>query len=312
VQVTAVNAAVGKNLTSDSLAIAVRAPAPWPSAVADKAGVRLTIEPRGATLDDALDERARVGVIAPPGRSVRLEARLFGFHGFQTERCDLGACKTPVAPAAMLGALKKLRADPLAERVAGAPRIDIAARLEEFGTTTIQFDHPVEPLRWSLGGSAAARKAVLSNDTGGVVAVSSFSVAHPDVERTISIEQALAGVEIDAPGALVVAKNDTYNVGALIGVLGESQGFASLIAQVELTNDRLGVGACLNHHKRWLDARLLGALAGNPGIRVEQDTLVRSGSTSLLDPRRRHFCVVVNAAQGSRSWLLSMNLAKRG
>lgn len=261
VQATALGVAGGKDLTSDLLRISVRARTPWMQGIAGKAGLRLALEPRNASLDDIIDDRAHLNVIAPAGRRAAIEARLYGFHGYLDDRLDLGVCKTPVTRGALQQVLRRLRREPLAEKVAGAPRIDIAARLDEFGAEAIQFEQAVDPLRWSLPPGAGAR-ARLVDDTGAEAIVERYQVDAPDRPFSVAAAEAMAGLVIAAPGALLVARHGGRSVSALVGVVESGQGLQGLGCSVALTTpNQKNAAHYLNLYKRWRNARLLGALA---------------------------------------------------
>ena len=202
--VEALGVATGSDIASEAIAMEVRAALPWQQSIEGKAGVSLRLEPREAPLEQFLDGAARIRVIAPPRRTVKLNARFFGVDGdlFHDESI---APPTPLTDEKLSElVVKKLAAEAQLEHLERAARIEVVISLDECGCGNVAFEKTVEPLRWLR---MADNRVRLSDDTGESTppTVERFDLDAVDVPTVVEYSDAVGGFEMRGKGGLLVA-----------------------------------------------------------------------------------------------------------
>jgi hypothetical protein len=211
--VAALGVATGGDIASEAIAVEVRAALPWQQAIQGKAGVSLRLEPRDAPLEQFLDGGARICVIAPPRRTVKLNARFFGVDG-DLLHDEAIAPPTPLTDRKLSElVVKKLATESLREHLERAARIEVVISLDEFGCGSVAFEKAVEPLRWQR---LADNKVRLSDDSGESTppTVECFDLDAVDTPFVVEHSDAVGGIEMRGRGGLLVAtlKGRPYEV----------------------------------------------------------------------------------------------------
>lgn len=280
---SALGAATGADISSDELAIEVRPSRPWQQAIAGKAGVSLSLEPRQASLEQLLDGGAHVRVAAPSGRHVRLDCRFYGADGTLFHEEMVGRYITPVSDQKLSEiVVQKLTADAQAERFERAVRIELTISLDEYGAESVAFEKDAEPLRWVRLNGTTIR---LSDDTGGETppTIECYDLGSADKARAIEYQMALEGITLHDKGGLLVAKHDKHRFSAIATVIQPHlTSFSDLDMPASLSGTTLQPVSLLNALKRWHAARrLIGPMA----------FIARSKAIRLLEQKLElHFC----------------------
>lgn len=267
VQVSAESRVTTQRIEPESLSLEVRAHEPWRQSVRRQAGFRLLMKPVNATFEDMAEGRAEISIHGPDERTATVELRLFDAHGHVSETQRLAQIGLPANAEACRTALKKLRREPLAEKLEATPRFDIAVAVEELGYDSLTFNHDVQPLRWKLEHVGKLLMARLVDEAGAdhEVVVRRYDISQPDRRAAVDTESCLAGFSVTPPGSLFVARHRGCRYAAVISLREKLTTLADLGANVRLGERRCTpsrhVAWLLVQHKRWRAARPLGPLA---------------------------------------------------
>jgi hypothetical protein len=86
-----------------------------------------------------------------------------------------------------------------------AHRVDIVASLDELGRQSLAFPHRIDPLRWHFDPANAQVRLIDESAHDAPVKVRTYALPTPAEVRAVDYDQAIAGIEIASPGALMVA-----------------------------------------------------------------------------------------------------------
>lgn len=203
--VSAFGVATGSDIASETISVEVRAALPWQQSIEGKAGVSLQLEPREAPLEQFLDGVARIRLLAPPRRTVKLNARFFGVDGGLFHDEIIGRCPTPLTDGKLSELVVQNFVDEAQfEHLERAARIEVVVSLDEYGCGNVAFEKAVEPIRWLR---CADRRVRLSDDTGEntLPTVERFDLNAVDVPRAVEYADAIGGLEMRGKGGLLVA-----------------------------------------------------------------------------------------------------------
>lgn len=261
--VSALGVATGGDIASEVISIDVRAAAPWQSSVAGKAGVGLKLHPLEAAFDQFLDGVARLRVIAPPRRSLKLNARFYGLNGEMF--CDeaLGRYATPIDDDKLSETVcRKLETESQSVNVERAARIELSVSLDEFGSGSVSFEKPIEPIRWLR---LDDRKVRLSNDTGEDTPpiIEKFDLESVDTATGVEYAQAIKGFELRGKGGLLVATHNGRSYEAIATVTQRNlTAFSDLEMPAKISGAASDPRQLIKSIKRWNGARrLMGPMA---------------------------------------------------
>lgn len=242
---------------------AIVPPHPWPDAMRDKAGFRLLLEPAGSPLEALFAGSAEARVFGPVGRFVGWSLETFDATGHLVAESDGGT--SPVGSAVPAAVLDRLR-QTLSEAIDAAHRVDLVASLGELGRQALAFPHEVEPLRWRF--DAPARRARLIDETAHdePVTIRLYPLATPLTKARIAYDDAVAGIDVAAPGALLIAdyRGRQYAIFASAPATDRLRALSDLGFAQSLALDRSeheAVLTLLTAHGRWRRARPVGAQA---------------------------------------------------
>ena len=260
---------------------AVAAPRPWVETMRGKAGFRLLVDPAGASLEQVFAGDATLRLFGPAGRAAVWSIETFDAAGQVTASIPGG--KTAVGDASeviamMLDRLREAGSD----AIDMAHRVDIVASIDELGRQSLAFPHRIDPLRWHFDPSNALARLIDESAHDATVKVRTYALSTPAKACVADYDQAITGIEIASPGALMVA----------IAAGRRYAMFASNPATMMKNLADLGVDQTLEIAKPDLEAALvlLSALARWQGARpVGPQALVRKVMT--LDRIERELAV---------------------
>lgn len=238
-----------KTESGDPISVEVRSPMPWQSAVGMKAGFHAVVDPPGARLEQLINDRARISVLGPAGRTVHVEAVTRDPNGHETATYKIGNVKLPSDRPAMRGVLDHLKDESVSDAIMSSPHIDLRFKVEELGVSSIGFPHEVQPLRWKrevIGGISIAR---LVDEVGKEedVRIDRYDIIAPDRRIPLDRIECSKGVEIPYPGSLLAVKLKGKWTSRLIG---------SPMAQKHVSLRDIGVDIWIN----LVDPKMLGRL----------------------------------------------------
>lgn len=260
---SALGTAIGTNIESDELIIDVRPSTPWQQAVAGKAGVSLSLEPRQASLEQLFSEGAVLRVSAPAGRNFKLDCRFYDADGTLFHDELIGRYAAPVSEQKLTKlVVSKLTSGSQAERLERAVRIELMISLDEYGAESVTFEKDAEPLRWIRLNDTTIQ---LSDDTGGDTppTVECYELNAADIARVVEYQKAVEGIELCDRGVLLVAKHNKRHFGAIATVMqSHLTSFSDLGFPANSSEASVNPTGVLNALKRWHNARkLMGPMA---------------------------------------------------
>jgi hypothetical protein len=260
---SALGAATGTNIESDELLVEVRQSQPWQQAIAGKAGVTLSLDPRQASLEQFFSGDALIRAGAPSGRNFKLDCRFYGADGMLFHDEMIGRFTSPFSDQKLSSSIiSKLTSETQSERIDRAVRIELAISLDEFGAETITFEKDAEPLRWVRIDSKTIR---LSDDTGGgtLPTIECFDLHAANTARAIEYETAVGGITLKDKGGLLVAIHRKQRFGAVATVINPNiSSFSDLGVPASVSVKDAQPIRLLNALKRWHAAsRLIGPMA---------------------------------------------------
>jgi hypothetical protein len=193
----------------------IRPPEPWLEAIQGKTGFRPVVEPADAGLELVLDGRAPITILGPAERAMRVAARLYNTSGHTTEEVALGDLASLGDRRALLRTVQRLTANPLAEKVQAAPRVDLVFNVEDLGTASLSFANKVRPIRWKLEHCDGEAQLRLIDEAGSCpeIKIDIYPLETPTTKRPADAAAFLFGSAVAAPGALysAVATGERYS-----------------------------------------------------------------------------------------------------
>jgi len=260
-------AQIARLIEPEQLVVEVRSPVPWREGIRRQAGIRAVLEPAESSFEDVLSGRAEITLHGPTGRSATAEVRLFDTNGHQAEGAELARLPVPSSAYAIQRAIEKLRTEPLSEKVQGAPRVDLLFRVEELGASSLTFSRDVEPLRWKLEPKDTGYAVRLIDEPGSdqQILVERFDIRVPDRPIALQLDATLAGVPVEPPGSLFVARQEKRTFAVIASVLEQKRltAFSDLGVDIALAsplNKPRRIARLLALQRRWGRARALGRL----------------------------------------------------
>lgn len=254
--VSALGVATGDDIESETLSIEVRTAKPWQSSVAGKSGIAVKLDPLEAEFDQFLDGSARLRIVAPSRRNLRLNVRFYGLNGEMFREEMLGQYATPIDGDKLSKAIaQKLGSEGQIANVERAARIELAISLEEFGSGIAAFEKPVEPVRWLR---LDDRKIRLSDDTGEdtPLVVEKYDLEAVDVATSVEYGQAIEGFELRGKGGLLVATHNGRPYEAIaIATQRNLTTFSDLGMPAKVSGAALDPRQIIKVLKRWNGAR---------------------------------------------------------
>jgi hypothetical protein len=215
------SAEITRLIEPEEFIVEVRSPVPWREGIRRQAGIRAVLEPAESTFEDVLSGRAQITLHGPSGRTGTAEVRLFDSNGHQAEGAELGRLPVPTSGHGIQRVIQKLHAEPLSEKVQGAPRVDLLFRVDELGASSLTFSRDVEPVRWKLEPKDAGFFVRLIDEAGSEqeIMVEQYDIRVPDRRITLQLGATIAGLPVEPPGSLFVARQGKRTFAAIASVL---------------------------------------------------------------------------------------------
>jgi hypothetical protein len=258
---------IARLIEPEQFVVEVRSPVPWREGIRVQAGIRAVLEPAESSFEDVLSGRAEITLHGPSGRSATAEVRLFDANGHQADGAELARLPVPSSSHAIQRVIQRLRTEPLSEKVQGAPRVDLLFRVDELGASSLTFSRDVEPLRWKLEPKDTGYAVRLIDEAGSEqeILVERYDIRVPDRRTVLQLDATLAGLPVEPPGSLFVARHDKRTFTAIASVFQQTRltELADLGVDIALAsplNDPRRIGLLLALQRRWGRARALGRL----------------------------------------------------
>ena len=288
--VSAIGAPSGSDVASEVIAFNVRSPLPWQLSMAGKTGVALKIEPREAPLAQFIEGRAFLHAIAPPRRSLKLNARFYDLKGELFSDAPCGRLVTPVDERKLSAiVVQKLTSDAQIVNVERAARIELAIALDEYGCGTVDFEKSVDPIRWIRIDNLKIR---LSDDTGDdtPLTVERFDLDAVNVATEVNYDLAIEGFELRGKGSLLVATHKGRPYEAIATTTQRNlAALSDLGMPAKISGAALEPPQLIRAVKRWNGAlRLMGPMAF---LRPKQRNQSSRACAMRLLMRQRLGCV---------------------
>jgi hypothetical protein len=260
------SAEITRLIEPEEFIVEVRSPVPWREGIRRQAGIRAVLEPAESSFEDVLSGRAQITLHGPSGRTATAEVRLFDSNGHQAEGAELGRLPVPNSAHGIQRVIQELHAEPLSEKVQGAPRVDLLFRVDELGASSLTFSRDVEPLRWKLEPKDAGYFVRLIDEAGSEqeIMVEQYDIRVPDRRITLQLGATIAGLPVEPPGSLFVARQGKRTFAAIASVLPKRlTAFSDLGVDITLTsllNSPRRIALLIALQRRWGRARALGRL----------------------------------------------------
>lgn len=248
----------------------IREPEPWIPGIPAHTGLVVRVDPHDADLDEFWENKLSITVTGPESHTVDCSVALERSDGEEVFTATAASrVPLPITPetwrkrfAAFLSENEEQADWRYAEASAGR----LCIKAGELGEYAIRFHRDIQPVRWLTRREDGRVRLRLLDDTGleGEPECEIFGMPSPLVATAGSAAEILAGIVLEAPGALVVARHGEHQDVLIVsdglardglqglGVRPDASDIAS--GRVSLTNSIRTLGL-------WLDARLVGPLA---------------------------------------------------
>lgn len=248
-----------------SFDFAVREPEPWPIGMRGKSGFRVMVDPPKAKLEAILNHAASVSLIGPADRSGHWSLETFDAAGRRQARFDGGNLKVGASQQDIFNLIDRLRKS-ASDAIDSAHRVDFIVAMSELGSQAISFQNDVLPIRWIYDPGTKRARLIDETDESEGLGLFSFAFSTPLIGREIEREDALNGLLIEPPGALLVAKRAETPAYMFVNVPRNLRlhGFGDLKSEQSFTIGELppkAVLKLLRAHARWSRARAVGPQA---------------------------------------------------
>lgn len=262
----------------------VREPEPWTPGIPAHRGLVVRIDPHDADLDEFWENKLSITVTGPESHTVDCAVALEKSDGEEVFSGLIGSrVALPVTPDTWqkkFGAFLDASEEAANQRYPEAAVGRLCIRAGELGEFTTRFHRDMQPVRWLTRRQDGRVRLRLLDDTGleGDAECKIFSMQKPLAATVSSPAEVLAGISLEAPGALVVAHHGEHQDALIVsGGLARDglQGLGVKPEAGDVASGRVSVAGAICTLGLWLDARLVGPLAG---IRRKQVTTKLSGA----------------------------------
>lgn len=256
------------------ISLSVRPPNPWVSGTIGHSGLIASSEPPEPTLDEFWEGLTQLDIFGPAGRQVTVCVELLDGTGARIVLEQIGVLTLPLGLdtwRSAFAAFERREKDPWGYLAARSGRILVDG--EELGTIRIPLRRDASPVRWVWRVTNKSTKLRLVDDHDGEAPLlASFrSFAKPLEERSLTPADAEAGIELETPGGLFVARYGDQLVPLVVGVRKVDGGFGGLLVEPDLSTVRRTREDAFTIVKAivdWSDARVAGAFASERRARV--------------------------------------------
>lgn len=211
----------GLRIQSEHFEFVVRPSETWTANSPTRAGLDLLTIPHAATIEDLVAGRASVEVRGPPTRLSEMRARLYANNGEEVRDDRLHRARLPIQVDQLRKAMEMLARPEWSEAMESAARIELRVSVDELGSAHLNFAHAVEPIRWKLERAETQWIARLidEGDNAPGIRVSMFEMSAPADPVPIAIDDALKGIALHPPGALLLARHNGLATAAVMSVV---------------------------------------------------------------------------------------------
>lgn len=256
----------------------IREPEPWIPGVPAHTGLVVRVDPHDADLDEFWENKLSITVTGPESHTVDCSVALERsdgeevFSGIAASRAAL-----PLTPEIWRKRFATFLNDNEEKANWRYPEASVGrlyVKAGELGEYAIRFHRDIQPVRWLTRRENGRVRLQLLDDTGleGDPECEIFSMRTPLTATAGSAAEILAGISLEAPGALVVARHGEHQDVLIVsdGLARDGlQGLGVRPDASDIAGGRVSLTRAITTLSLWLDARLVGPLAE---IRREQVT----------------------------------------
>jgi hypothetical protein len=248
----------------------VREPEPWTPGIPAHTGLVVRTDPHDADLDEFWENKLSIIVTGPESHTVDCSVALEKSNGEEVFSGLVAShMALPVTPetwqkrfAAFLDENEEAANWRYPEAAAG--RLWIKAG--ELGEYTIRFHSDMQPVRWLTRREDGRVRLRLLDDTGleGDAECEIFGMHNPLAATASSPSEVLAGISLEAPGALVVARHGEHQDALIVSDGLARRGLQGLGVKPDASDIEKGhisLSGAIHVLCLWLNARLVGPLA---------------------------------------------------
>lgn len=267
-EINAIGVDAARKFEPEQLAIRVRGSAPWRDDLRSKAAVRLYTDPPWADFGEFVAGEARLRVAGPEGRLATFIAKTYDNSGHIAIELNLGEASLPVGATRMAEIVRQMSTGTKGEAIESSRRVDIEARAGDLGATSVSFARTVDPLRWCVERSSGHPRWRLIDEVGAdePIVVDRYDVALADVAVRQNPSDALTGLTLTAPGALLIAHAGRRAQALVVASVMPDRPLtpADLGSSVSLATSETDLGSIRRLsrlYRAWRRARPMGPLA---------------------------------------------------
>lgn len=248
----------------------VREPEPWVPGIPAHTGLVVRVDPHDADLDEFCGNRLFIAIVGPESHTVDCSVGLERSDGEEVFYKPIASrIPLPITPdtwqkrfAAFLEENEEAANWRYPEAAVGWLRI----KGGELGEFTIRFHRDIQPVRWLTRREHGHVRLRLLDDTGleGDPECEIFGMHNPVAAITTSSSEVLAGISLEPPGALVVARHGEHQDALVVsdGLARTGlQGLGVKPDASDVATGRASLAMAIRALCLWLDARLVGPLA---------------------------------------------------
>lgn len=248
----------------------VREPEPWNPGVPAHTGLIVRIDPHDADLDDFLENKLLISVIGPEGYTVDCSMSLETSGGDEVFTEPVAShIPLPVAPETWnkrFAAFLDENEEAVNWRQPEATIARLRIKAGELGEFTARFYRDLQPIRWLTRREADHIRVRLLDDTGldGDAECKVFTMLSPTAPTSRSSSDAFAGISLDPPGALLVARHGERQDALIVSDGLARQGLQGLGVSPDISGvegGQISLADAIRAVSLWLEARLAGPLA---------------------------------------------------
>ena len=248
----------------------VREPEPWTPGIPAHTGLIVRIDPHDADLDEFWENKLSITITGPESYTVDCSVALEKSDGNQifTGVVD-SRMALPVAPetwqkrfAVFLKGNEEAANWRYPEAVAGR----LCIKAGELGEYSVRFHRDIQPVRWLTQREEGRVRLRLLDDTGleGDAECEMFFMQNPTQPIAASSAEIVAGISLEPPGMLVVARHGAHQDALVIsyGLAGKGLRGLGVTPDVsDVASGQYSLVSAIGALGLWLNARLLGPLA---------------------------------------------------
>jgi hypothetical protein len=220
-EVGATTPAPGLRIQAERFEFIVRPSESWTANTPTRSGLDLIAIPNAATIEDVIAGRASIEVRGPPTRPAEIRASLYANNGEEVRDDRLHRARLPIQAGQLRKAIETLARPDWSEAMESAARVELRVSVDGLGSAHLDFAHAVEPIRWKLERVEAQwiGRLIDEGDNAPDIRVAMFSMSAPADPVSIATDDALRGIALDPPGALLLARHNGLATAAAMSLV---------------------------------------------------------------------------------------------